>query len=222
MRRRQCTHIDTRLRARRPTRTGFLIRRAWLYNLAVGLVLRGADEAALELAGVAPGMKVLDVGCGPGILTRAAQRRAGPGGAAHGLDASPEMVAVAEGEAARRGVAARFHLGLAEALPFPDGAFDVVLSRLAIHHLPGDLKARAFAEMRRVLRPGGRCLILDFDPGASRLAGALVAHIGGLAPMAHIDTRAYVPLMQAAGFGGVERGPAGRLMAYVRGVAGAL
>jgi ubiquinone/menaquinone biosynthesis C-methylase UbiE len=205
--------------AEAPQTQGILIRQARLYNLAVGLLLRGADEAALDRAGVAPGMTVLDVGCGPGILTRAAQRRAGAGGAAHGLDASPEMVALAEGEAARRGVAARYHLGLAEALPFPDGSFDVVLSRLAVHHLPGDLKARAFGEMRRVLRPGGRCLILDFDPRVSWLATAAVAHIGMLALMAQIDTRTYIPLMQAAGFSDVERGPAGRAMAYVRGVA---
>jgi ubiquinone/menaquinone biosynthesis C-methylase UbiE len=202
-----------------PHTHGLLIRKARLYNLAVGLLLRGADEGALDLAGVAPGMTVLDVGCGPGILTRAAQRRAGPGGASHGLDASQEMVALAESEAARRDVAARFHLGVAEALPFPDGTFDVVLSRLAVHHFPGELKARAFAEMRRVLRPGGRCLILDFDPRISWLATAVIAHMGMLALMAEIDTRAYIPLMQAAGFSDVERGPAGRAMAYVRGVA---
>lgn len=202
-----------------PHTHGVLIRQARLYNLAVSLLLRGADDRALDLAGVAAGMRVLDVACGPGILTRAAQIRVGPDGAAHGIDAAPEMVALAEREAARRGVAARFQLGLAEALPFPDASFDVALCRLAIHHLPGELKARAFAEMRRVLRPGGRCLILDFDPGASRLAGALVAHTGFLAPMAHIDTRAYLPLMEAAGLTDLERGPAGRVMAYVRGVA---
>jgi ubiquinone/menaquinone biosynthesis C-methylase UbiE len=130
------------------------------------------------------------------------------------------MVELAEREAARRGVAARFHLGLAEALPFPDGTFDVVLSRLAIHHLPGELKGQALGEMRRVLKPGGRCLILDFDPRISWLATAFVAHLGMLALMAQIDTRTYVPLMEAAGFGAIERGPAGRAMAYVRGVRG--
>jgi ubiquinone/menaquinone biosynthesis C-methylase UbiE len=210
----------TKAGADAPHTHGILIRQAWIYNLAVGLLLRGADAGALNLAEVAPGMAVLDVGCGPGILTRAAQGRVGPGGAAHGLDAAPEMVELAEREAARRGVGARFHLGLAEALPFPDGTFDVVLSRLAIHHLPGDLKARAFAEMRRVLRPGGRCLILDFDPRISWLATAVVAHMGLLALMAQIDTRAYIPLMQTAGFADVERGPAGRAMAYVRGAVG--
>jgi ubiquinone/menaquinone biosynthesis C-methylase UbiE len=188
--------------------------------LAVGVILRGADARALELAGVEPGMQVLDVGCGPGILTRAAQLRVGPEGAAYGIDASPEMVALAEREAARRGVEARFQLGLAQALPFPDGMFDVVLSRLAIHHLPEDMKGQAFGEMRRVLKPGGRCLILDFDPRISWLATAVIAHLGMLALMAEIDTRAYIPLMQTAGFADVERGPAGRAMAYVRGAVG--
>jgi ubiquinone/menaquinone biosynthesis C-methylase UbiE len=196
---------------------GLLIRQAGLYNMAVGLLLRGADARALELAGVQPGMQVLDVGCGPGILTRAAQLRVGPGGAAYGLDAAAEMLSLAEREAAQRGVGAHFQQGLAQALPFPDGMFDVVLSRLAIHHLPEEVKGQAFGEMCRVLRPGGRCLILDFDPGASRLAFALANHVGALAPMAKIDTRAYIPLMQAAGFANIERGPAGYAMAYVRG-----
>jgi demethylmenaquinone methyltransferase/2-methoxy-6-polyprenyl-1,4-benzoquinol methylase/phosphoethanolamine N-methyltransferase len=187
--------------------------------MAVGALLRGADARALDLAGVAPGMRVLDVGCGPGILTRAAQLRAGPGGAAYGIDASPEMVALAEREAARRGVAAQFQLGVAEALPFPDGMFDVVMSRLVIHHLPGDLKARAFAEMRRVLRPGGVCLAVEFDPSASPLVRAGMAHLGALEGMASIGYRGYAPLMAAAGLSAVEHGAAGRLMAYVRGVA---
>ncbi|NTW03563.1 MAG: class I SAM-dependent methyltransferase [Oscillochloris sp.] len=198
---------------------GILIRQAGLYNLIVGQMLRGADERALNLAGVRAGMHVLDVGCGPGILTRAVQERVGTEGAAYGIDASAEMVALAKREATRRGIKAHFQLGVAEALPFPNGMFDRVVSRLVIHHLPGDLKARTFGEMRRVLKPGGRCLILDFDPRASRIVGAIVAHIGDLAPMTQIDTQAYVPLMAAAGFSAVEHGPAGYAMAYVRGEA---
>jgi ubiquinone/menaquinone biosynthesis C-methylase UbiE len=202
-----------------PHTHGILIRHARLYNLAVGALLRGADDRALDLAGIAPGMRVVDVGCGPGILTRSAQRRVGAGGAAYGIDASPEMVALAEREAARRGVAARFQLGVAEALPFPDGMFDVVMSRLVIHHLPGDLKARAFAEMRRVLRPGGRCLALEFDPRGSRALSLAMGHVAPLAGMTRIDYHSYVPLMQVAGFTSVEHGKAGFAMAYVRGVA---
>ena len=123
---------------------------------------------------VKPGDKVLDVGCGSGRLTLAAQKWAGPQGEAVGIDPSPEMIQVARQNAERAGLRAKFELGMVEAVPFPDGTFDVVLNRLMLHHLPGDLKQRGLAEMRRVLKPGGLAWwwILNRQIG-------LPAHAGG-------------------------------------------
>ncbi len=107
---------------------------------------------------------MLDAACGSGSLTLTAKAAAGPKGKVVGVDAAPEMIAVAKEKAARARLDVAFEVGLIEKLAFPDASFDVVISRLAIHHLPDDLKRAGFAEFLRVLKPGGRLLIADFKP----------------------------------------------------------
>ncbi|WP_433453540.1 class I SAM-dependent methyltransferase [Streptomyces sp. CA-142005] len=72
-----------------------------------------------------------------------------------------------------------YETGVAEALTAPDGSFDVVVTSLAVHHLPGDLRHVALREMRRVLRPGGRLLVADFRPPRTRLVRHLVGASAG-------------------------------------------
>ena len=128
------------------------------------------------------------------------------------------MIEVARQNAKRAGSKAKFELGLAESLPFRDASFDVVLNRLMLHHLPEDLKQRGLAEMRRVLKPSGVCLIVDFEPPKSGLLRLMVEN--HLTPMAHVDVRNYVPLLEAAGFTEIETGPtSSKLLSYVRGKA---
>jgi demethylmenaquinone methyltransferase/2-methoxy-6-polyprenyl-1,4-benzoquinol methylase/phosphoethanolamine N-methyltransferase len=117
---------------------------------------------------------VLDVGFETGGLAIAAAARVGPAGRVHGVDASPEMVARGRHRATRAGVSIVLDVALVEALPFADRSFDVVLSSLMLHHLPEDLRVRAFAEIRRVLRAGGRLMAVDFEPPRSRMARALI------------------------------------------------
>jgi ubiquinone/menaquinone biosynthesis C-methylase UbiE len=126
----------------------------WAPRLAGGLYRHVAAETA---AGLAQGT-VLDVGCGPGTLALELARRA-PGLTVIGVDISPDMVAVARAAAAQKGQDVRFEVADGAALPFPDGAIDLVVSTLSMHHW--ERKAAVLAELARVVRPGGAIRIYD-------------------------------------------------------------
>ncbi len=123
-------------------------------------------------AGMAPGMSVLDVACGTGALACAAARIVGPEGRVAGLDANPEMLAVAR----RKPEPVAWVEGAAEALPFPDASFDAVGSQFAMMFFEDP--AQALREMMRVLRPGGGlavavCGDLDRSDGYAAFARLL-------------------------------------------------
>jgi demethylmenaquinone methyltransferase/2-methoxy-6-polyprenyl-1,4-benzoquinol methylase/phosphoethanolamine N-methyltransferase len=204
-----------------PHTEGRLIHWAPFYDAVTWLLMMGKErdvrEMTLDLAGLGPGQQVLDVGCGTGSLTIAAKGRVGPAGAVHGIDAAPEMIEVARRKAARAGVEVDFRAGVVEDLPFPDASFNVVLSSLMVHHLPGDeLKRRGFAEMRRVLKPSGRLLVVDFEAPASRLLRVLAMALLGHSMM-QTSVQSYLPLLGEAGFTQPETGATRyRALAFVR------
>ena len=107
----------------------------------------------LDTAAVGPGERVLDVACGTGVVARLAAERVGPTGTIKGLDLNPGMLAVAR-NVTPPGRSIEWREGSAEAMPFPDEAFDVVLCQLGLMFVPD--KAAALGEMRRVLVSGGR------------------------------------------------------------------
>jgi demethylmenaquinone methyltransferase/2-methoxy-6-polyprenyl-1,4-benzoquinol methylase len=134
-------------------------------------------KRALLRAGLAPGMSVLDVGSGTGVVAAQAQAIVGREGRVIALDPSLGML----GQAARRGVRRRVR-GIAEALPFPDGRFDLLSMGYALRHV-SDLRT-AFEEYRRVLKPGGKVLLLEITPPSSRLAhGLLEIYLGRIVPL---------------------------------------
>ena len=111
----------------------------------------------IRLAGDVAGLKVLDAGCGSGPLTEALRAR---GAAVSGFDLSPVMVELARkrlGEDADVRVA-----DLGAPLPYPDDTFDLVVSSLALHYVKD--WASALAELRRVLKPGGRLTVSIIHP----------------------------------------------------------
>ncbi len=144
---------------------GFVWNWARRYDLLMGFVTLGREQAfrqrIADLARLQPGEIVLDVGCGTGTLAMVARQRVGEIGRVAGIDPSPQMIARASRKAVRRGLAIDFQVGVIEHLSFPDQSFDVVLSTFMMHHLPDDLKRRGLAEIARVLKPGGRLLVLD-------------------------------------------------------------
>ena len=144
--------------------------RAWAEDLRYPPELAAVPDAAAEsFAGVAnpwelgrlsPGERVLDLGCGAGTDSLVAAQMVGGEGRVTGIDMTPEMLAKARANARAMGAAnVEFAAGEAEALPFPDGSFDVVLSNGVIDLVPD--KDAVFAEIHRVLVPGGRVQIAD-------------------------------------------------------------
>ena len=171
----------------------------------------------MAAAGVKAGDRVLDVGCGPGYFVRMLAEAIGPTGSAVGIDAAPEMIDYARRKA-RHLSNCRFGSGSAEALPFPDASFDVVVSSLMLHHLPDELRLQAAAEMKRVLRPGGAVLLADFtipERGAWHVLAAITGHAGGqmIRRVSPLE-----PLVAEAGFTGPISGEAPPWLHYVRAI----
>lgn len=115
---------------------------------------------------LAPGQRILDVGCGPGNLTAEFAGRVAPGEVV-GIDASASIIDEATAE---YGAVATFALGDVYALDFPDDAFDITHAHQVLQHL--DRPVDALREMRRVTRPGGLVAVRDADYGAMTWAPA--------------------------------------------------
>ncbi len=119
-------------------------------------------QAVLQGLELRPGERVLDVGSGPGFLAAEMAVGVGDSGRVSGIDISENMVALSRSRCATLSHV-EFQTGNATRLPFPDGEFDVAVSTQVYEYLgDGDVTA-ALAELHRVLRPGGRVLILDTD-----------------------------------------------------------
>lgn len=166
--------------------------------------LRKFRQQIIQQAAIPAGAAVLDVGCGTGSLAILAKAQAGEAGKVYGIDASPQMIAVAQEKAVQEKSAVDFQVGVIEALAFPDGTFDVVLSSLMFHHLPSDLKQSGLTEIYRVLKPGGRLLVVDLAQPttlAQRMSLMMLIH-QGLAS----DVHDLVPLMQEIGYVNLRQG----------------
>lgn len=132
-------------------------------------------------AGLAPGQRVLEIGCGTGNLSLIA-KRACPGVDLVGSD--PDPLALARAQRKARGLnGIRFEQGYAQRLPYPDATFDRVMSALMLHHLDHDTKVATAAEVLRVLRPGARLHLVDLSgemPGIHGLLARRVVRSGHL------------------------------------------
>ena len=129
----------------------------------------------VSFAGVVPGEAVLDVACGTGVVSVTAARK---GARVRGLDLAPALLVRARENAALAQVEIDFVEGDAEALPYPDASFDVVLSQFG--HMFAPRPEVATAEMLRVLKPGGRIAFSTWPP--ELFTGALFSLVGSYMP----------------------------------------
>jgi len=163
-----------------PTRGRTLDHAAFIYDFMEPLLMLGKqneyDRHIVSLLKLSPTEKILDLGCGTGVLTRmiADQLNAEKGGISLGIDAAAKMINVARKK--RESETCRFEVAAAEDLPFENSSFDAVVSSLFFHHVPLDLKEKSLLEAFRVLRPQGRLVIADMHTPTTWM-GALVSHV---------------------------------------------
>ena len=172
---------------------------------------RSAFRRLIAAAGVQPGQRVLDVGCGTGYFAGLLARAVGRSGMVIGID--PAVAMIEHARRRRGGPNCQFHVGSAEKLALPDGSFDLVVSTLAMHHIPEDVRATAVREIYRVLRPGGRLLIAEMQMPRRPLERFL-ARLTGVARMAqHVPP--LEPLAATAGFVDLQAGEALAWLGYL-------
>lgn len=193
------------------------------YNAMVA----GFDEELFRAAAIGPNDRVLDIGCGTGHVTREAARRASHGQVL-GIDLSAPMLDRARADAA--GVPnLRFERGDAQVHPFPDGGFDVAISRGGVMFF-GDMVA-AFANILRALRPGGRLAFIGPQSGGpdspyARATAALAPLMRAPSPAARgmgslVDPARIEEVLDAAGYADVTVTPVEAQMDYGRDAADA-
>ncbi len=184
---------------------GFLpgMRHAWLlpfYDPLTRLAGIGAvHRRLLEQAGLRPGQRVLEIGCGTGNLLLAA-KRAQPGAVVVGLDPDLDALARAHRKARRRGLAVQLDRGYADELPYADNSVDVVFSSFMLHHVPTDRREQAIREVRRVLSPGGALHVVDIDVAAAPADGWIARRAHRHAPTPESHGGGVPDLLRRAGF----------------------
>jgi ubiquinone/menaquinone biosynthesis C-methylase UbiE len=190
-----------------PTRGRTLDHAAFVYDFFEPILMLGKqaeyDKHILSLLELNSADRVLDLGCGTGVLTRMIADRLDSklGGVSVGIDAAAKMIHVA-GKKRGKGNC-RFEVMAAEDLAFEDQSFDAVVSSLFFHHVPLDLKEKALSESFRILRPGGRLIIADMHIPTTWM-GALVSHVSRwffMQPQIGENIRGVLPsVIEGAGF----------------------
>lgn len=179
-----------------------------IYDPVVALLTRETRFKALllDVAALAPGQRLLDVGCGSGTLAILAKQRQ-PSLAVYGMDADPAMLRQALIKTSKAGLSIDYKQALAMQLPYPDTAFDRVLSSLFFHHLSTANKLRTLREIHRVLDTAGRLYIADWGAPSNwlmYLCFGLVRLLDGMANT-RANVRGQLPdLMLRAGFRQVQ------------------
>lgn len=178
----------------------FSRRGLWVINTPYRRILAAAAITGQD--------RVLDLGCGIGNILIALAERTDFTHPLQGVDVSPDLIRIGEHEAARAGLNDRIRLQVAPAtrLPFDEGAFDVVLTSHVLKHLDDEALLASFREIARVLRPGGRFLLWEFDRSPRSALLFRSARLSGLPPPFQLRTFGeFSQTLALTGFHRVER-----------------
>ncbi len=182
----------------------FSRRGLWVINTPYRRILRAANIAGAD--------RVLDLGCGIGNILIALAERINFANPPVGVDVSPTLVELGGREIRRVGLGERIELRVAPAtrLPFDNASFDVVLTSHVIKHLDDDALSKTFAEVARVLRPGGRFLLWEFKKSPLSAPLFVSARATGLPPAFTLrDEVTLRHALSSAGFARIARVPTG-------------
>ncbi|HWB82230.1 MAG TPA: class I SAM-dependent methyltransferase [Nannocystaceae bacterium] len=173
----------------------------------VGTTLQIVGESLCEAVDLRAGESVLDGACGNGNAALAAARRFGR---VTGIDYVPELLAKASARAAAEGTALELHEGDAEAMPYADASFDVVLSTFGVMFAPNHVAAAA--ELVRVCRPGGRIGLASWTPNGFigemfKVVGRHVPPPAGLLPPALWGKREHLAALFGDAVSSIEAVP---------------
>jgi ubiquinone/menaquinone biosynthesis C-methylase UbiE len=176
----------------------------YMRNITLGReqVLR---DRTVELAQIKAGDCVLEVGCGTGTLTLAAKRKAGPTGQVAGIDMLPGMIEASRKKAALANQEITFQVGSIAEIPFSDKQFDAVMCSFMIFHMSAETRSKGIAEIYRVLKPGGRLLVVDLATPKPTVSRAIARLLLGF--MLGHEPSELLPVMQSFGFTDLETGP---------------
>ena len=116
----------------------------------------------IALMDIHKGEKVLEVGCGTGVLSILSKIAVGESGEVEGIDISPKMISKARQKVKKANLKISFHVASVNELPYPDNYFDLVISSMMFHHLPVEVKKEGLEEIYRVLKEEGRFFLCDF------------------------------------------------------------
>ena len=183
-----------------------------------------ARRALVDQADLRPYFRVLDIGCGTGSLA-VLVKTLYPAAQVVGVDPDPRALDLARRKTDGAGLSVKFDRAFGDALGYPDASFDRVLSSMMLHHVPDEEKPRMLREICRVLKPGGRLELLDFDGPDGGLHGALGRLLHSHARLRGNSEDRVLQLVREAGFSDVRRTAStraffGRLAYYQASVSG--
>jgi ubiquinone/menaquinone biosynthesis C-methylase UbiE len=159
-------------------------------------------QSTVELAQIKQGDHVLEIGCATGSLTIAAKKKAGKNGMVAAIDIIPGMIEYSREKAAKAGLEIDFKLGSIDGIPFADEQFNVVMCSFMIFHMSDKVRNKGFEEIYRVLKPGGRLLILDMVVPATGFSRNILKLILGFA-LKH-ELNELNPAIASKGFNNTE------------------